>query len=315
MANAATALLAALSPGQRAVTCFPFAGDERYRWQYTPGPRSGLRLKEMTRPQRHLAMGLFDAALSLRGAGQARQIIALEAILRETERITGQFSGEDRDPDLYYFSIFGEPGGSEPWAWRANGHHLALHFTVAAGGVISPTPNFFGANPAEVRHGAAAGQRILAEEEDRARALLASLEPDQRAAAVVGGAAPGDIRTRNYRIADHTAIPRGLRYSMLSGAQRAQLLALVRCYTGRVADDLSGNAWRRVEAAGLDGITFAWQGSAQRGEAHYYAITGPTLLIEYDNSQNDANHIHSVWRDLTNDWDLDVLARHYAERH
>ena len=315
MAEAATTLLAALSPTERAAACFPFAGDERYHWHYTPGPRNGLRLKDMVPAQRAAATALFDAALSLRGAHQARQIIAHEIILREAERLTGESIGADRDPELYYFSVFGDPAGAEPWAWRANGHHLALHFTVVDGDVVAPTPLFFGANPAEVRHGAAVGQRILAEEEDLARALLASLEPAHKAVAVVGPASPGDILTRNERIADPGAIPRGIRFALLGGEQRAQMVTLIRHYCGRAAHDLSDNAWARIEAAGLDALTFAWAGGEARGEAHYYAITGPTFLIEYDNSQNDANHVHTVWRDLTNDWDLDVLAHHYAVEH
>ncbi len=315
MADAATIFLASLSEAQRSVACFPFAGDERFQWHYTPGPRKGLRLKDMRPEQQAAAMQLFDAGLSLRGARQARQIVALEVILREHERITGELSGEDRDPELYFFSIFGELDGPAPWAWRANGHHLALHFTVVAGDVISPTPLFFGANPAEVHHGAAIGQRTLAEEEDLARAFLSSLEPAQMAIAVVDPASPGDILSRNYRVADPAAIPQGIGFILLSGEQRDRLVALVRHYTGRVADELNGKAWQRIEAAGLDAIAFAWAGGTARGAPHYYAVKAPTFLIEYDNSQNGANHIHSVWRDLTNDWDLDVLAHHYAAEH
>ncbi len=315
MAEAASSFLESLSDDQRAMTSFPFAGDERYQWNYTPGPRKGLRLKDMTADQRTAALRLFDAGLSVRGARQARQIMALETILRETERIEGQLSGEDRDPELYYFSVFGEPVSSGPWAWRAGGHHLGLHFTVVAGDLVSPTPLFFGANPAEVRHGTATGRRILAEEEDLARALLGSLDSAQKAAAIVDPVAPADIRTKNYRMADPAAIPHGTSYAALSGEQRQRLVVLVRYYIERSASELAANAWTRIERAGLDAITFAWAGPEERGRAHYYAVKGPTFLIEYDNSQNDANHIHSVWRDFTNDWDADVLANHYATAH
>ena len=314
MAAAATAFVATLSSAQRAVACFPFAGDERYQWQYTPGPRRGLRLKDMTPAQRTAALDLCDAGLSLRGARKAREIIALEVILGEIERGTIQ-AGEDRDPELYYFSVFGDPGGAAPWAWRANGHHLLLSFTVVGGQIIAPTPLFFGANPAEVRHGPAAGQRTLAEEEDLARSLLAALDPRRKTVAVVDASAPRDILTRNYRLADPVAVPRGITFAALAGEQRERLVALLRHYTGRVAGELDDHAWRRIEEAGLDTITFAWAGAEARDQPHYYAVTGPTFLIEYDNSQNDANHVHTVWRDWTHDWGLDLLADHYRAEH
>jgi hypothetical protein len=314
MAEAAQAFLEALGGDQRAVASFPFGGDERYRWQYTPGPRKGLRLKDMTPAQRTAALRLFDAGLSVRGADQARQIIALEASLRETEMIEGP-SGEDRDPELYYFSVFGAPDSGEPWGWRANGHHLGLNFTVVGGELTSPTPLFFGANPAEVRHGAAKGQRTLAAEEDLARALLGSLETGQKGVAVVDATAPADILTRNYRTADPAAIPQGINYGALSGEQRERLVVLVRHYLERSANELAANGWTRIERASLEAISFAWAGPEARGQPHYYAVRGPTFLIEYDNTQNNANHIHSVWRDFTNDWDEDALARHYAADH
>jgi hypothetical protein len=304
-----------LSTAQRRVACFPFAGDESFQWHYTPGPRAGLRLKDMTGEQQAAALELFDAGLSMRGARQAREIITLETILHETERITGQLSGHDRDPELYYFSIFGDPLGTDAWRWRANGHHLALHFTIAGGNVISSTPLFFGANPAEVRHGPATGQRTLKEEEDLARALVATLAPEQKIIATAGVTAPGDILTRNYRRVDPAQVPDGIGYAALSGQQRARLVALLQHYTSRVANEVDANVWRRIEGAGLDTITFAWAGSETRGQAHYYAVKGPTFLIEYDNSQDDSNHIHSVWRDFKNDWGLDVLAQHYAAHH
>src|SRR4051794_18511086 len=184
MAEAAATLLESLGSDQRARASFAFDGDERYQWAYTPGPRNGLRLKEMTAAQRRAALRLFDAGLSARGAATAQQIIALEAILRETERIEQRPSGDDRDPELYYFSVFGTPGGSAPWGWRASGHHLALTFAVVEGELVSPTPLFFGANPAVVRHGPERGLRILAAEEELARALLGSLQAGQKTSAI-----------------------------------------------------------------------------------------------------------------------------------
>lgn len=315
MAEAASTFLESLGSDQRAQASFPFSGDERYQWAYTPGLRNGLLLQAMTAAQRRAALRLFDAGLSARGAATAHEIIAHEAILRETERIEQRHSVDDRDPELYYFSVFGTPGGAAPWGWRANGHHLALHFTVVGGELVSPTPLFFGANPAEAHHGAARGLRILAAEEDLARALLGSLAAGQKSLAIVDSVAPDDILTKNYRLVDPTSVPHGIAYAALAGEQRGRMVSLVRHYIERAADELSAQSWARVERAGLDALTFAWAGPEERGQPHYYAVKGPTFLIEYDNTQNNANHTHSVWRDLTHDWGEDVLANHYAHAH
>jgi len=314
MAQAAIALLESLESDQRARASFPFTGDERYQWAYTPGPRNGLMLKEMTATQRRAALRLFDAGLSARGAATAQQIILHETILRETERIEQRPSNDDRDPELYYFSVFGVPGVA-PWGWRVGGHHLALNFAVVSGELVSPAPLFFGANPAEVHHGSERGLRLLAAEEELARALLGSLDGEQKAVAVVDPVAPADILTKNYRMVDPTAVPRGIAYTTLSGEQRGHLVNLIRHYIERTAEEVSAHVWARIERAGLDELSFAWAGSEQRGQGHYYAVKGPTFLIEYDNTQNHANHIHSVWRDLTHDWDVDMLANHYAQAH
>jgi Protein of unknown function (DUF3500) len=315
MAAAAAAFLESLDGEQRAQASFPFSGDERYQWAYTPGPRNGLLLKAMTAAQRTAALRLFDAALSARGAATAQQIIAHETILCETERIEQLPNEHDRDPELYYFSVFGTPGGAEPWGWRVGGHHLALNFAIIGDELVAPTPLFFGANPATVHHGPAHGLRLLAAEEDLARALLGSLEAGQKALAIVDPVAPADILTKNYRMADPAAIPHGIAYAGLSGEQRGHLARLVRHYSERTADEVSAQAWARIEQAGLDALTFAWAGPEECGHGHYYAVKGPTLLIEYDNTQNNANHIHSVWRDFTHDWGADVLADHYVQAH
>ncbi len=315
MADAATRFLESLSGEQRALALFPFEGDERYVWNYTPVDRNGLYLKDMTAAQRAAAFALLDTGLSVRGRREARQIIELEPILRETERIEGIVVQWLRDPERYAFSVFGEPGGRAPWAWRVGGHHLGLHFTLVERDLIAPTPLFFGANPAQVRHGPETGRRTLADEEDLARALLGSLDTAQKTVAIVDPVAPDDILTKNYRSADPEAPPRGLAYGALSGEQRERLVRLVRHYVERVTDEVTTGAWARIERAGLDGVAFAWAGPEERGRGHYYAVKGPSFLIEYDNTQNNANHIHSVWRDFTNDWGEDLLAAHYASAH
>jgi len=315
MAEAAKRFLASLSDEQRAKATFEFAGDERYFWHYTPVDRNGLRQGDMTDEQRDLAYALFDVSMSGRGAAQAKGIIALEPILKLTEEIENIPNQWLRESARYRWSIFGEPGGKAPWAWRAGGHHIGISFTVVDGDWVASTPLFLGANPVEVRHGESKGLRSLLEEEEYARALLASLTPGEKAVAVVDPVAPADILTTNLRRAEPELAPMGIPYADLGGEQREHLVRLIRHYATRTADEVFENTWSEVERAGLDGVGFAWAGPEERGKGHYYAVKGPRFLIEYDNTQNNANHIHSVWRDYANDWGEDLLAAHYAETH
>jgi hypothetical protein len=313
--DAARRWLELLQPEQRARACFPFDGGERTVWTYLPGVRPGLALRDMTAAQRDAAMALLDAALSARGAATARAIMALESVLGDIERRTGRDDWSRRNPEHYWFAVFGEPDGRGPWAWRVGGHHVAIPVTLVDTDFIAVTPLFFGANPATVPHGPLAGRRTLAEEEDLARVLLSRLRPAQKTIAIVDPVAPADILTKDYRSADPNAVPCGVPYEQLDGDQRDALARLVRHYVERAAHEIAALEWRRIAAAGLDRVCFAWAGSEARGQGHYYAVRGPRFMIEYDNTQNDANHIHSVWRDFSNDWGGDLLAAHYAADH
>jgi hypothetical protein len=315
MADAANRFLESLNEAQRDAATFPFAGDERYAWDYRPTPRNGLRLMNMTRDQQALALALVDAGLSRRGAEQTRWIIELDDILREHERIDGRVFFGWRDAEYYWFSIFGEPGGDAPWAWRAGGHHVGLHFTIVGGEMVAPTPCFLGANPAQVRYGPHEGKRALPEEEDLPRALVRGLAGADRDKAVFASEAPRDILSDNYRSLDRFTLPRGLAYGDMGGEQRGKLVEIVRHYVGRANDELAAQEWDKIERAGLDTVTFAWGGPVEKGHGHYYAIQGPTFIVEYDNTQNNSNHIHSVWRTFDGDWGEDILAQHYAQMH
>jgi len=315
MAQAASRFVESLNPAQREAATFPFAGDERYIWNYRPTQRNGLRLMNMTQEQQALALALADTGLSQRASEQARWIMKLDDILREHERAEGRVFAGWRDAEYYWFSIFGTPGGTAPWGWRAGGHHIGLHFTIVGGDMISSVPCFLGANPSQVRIGEHAGKRALPEEEDLPRALVQSLEGADREKAVFSEIAPADILTDAYRSLDRFILPRGLSYGAMAGEQRDKLVGIIKHYIGRANDEIAGQEWDKVERAGLDGITFAWGGPVQKGEGHYYAIQGPTFIVEYDNTQNDSNHIHSVWRTFDGDWGEDILSQHYAEAH
>jgi hypothetical protein len=315
LAVAVDVWLASLDAAQRDRATFSFESDERFVWDYRPGTRDGLAIADMTARQREAAHGMLDAALSPRGATEVRSIIALEPILGELERQAGRGTWLRRDPELYWFAVFGEPGGSSPWSWRIGGHHVAVQATVANGQVVGSAPSFLGSNPATVPGGTSAGRRAIDGEEVLGRGLLASLSADQRQIALVDPVAPPDILSGTGHRADVREIPTGIRFDQLEGTQQEHVQGLIRHYLERADADVAVAEWERIRMAGLDGLTFAWAGADQPGRGHYYAIRGPNLLIEYDNTQNGANHIHAVWRDPGNDWGEDLLASHYRDAH
>jgi hypothetical protein len=310
MAQAADAFLASLAPAQRSKALFAFEDAERLNWHFVPRARRGLPLKEMSAEQRGLAHGILRAGLSRRGYLTASTIIDLELVLREM--------GENptvRDPELYYFSIFGTPSRAAPWGFRAEGHHLSLNFTLVRDTLIATAPAFFGANPAEVRRGARRGLRALADEEDIGRELVLSLDERQRARALISAVAPRDIVTGNAARVEPLS-PIGIRVTELRPEQAAILVRLLEVYLGRMAEPLAVHRRAALERTDFAEVAFAWAGSTRRGEAHYYRIQGPSFLVEYDNTQNDANHIHSVWRDFDGDFGRDLLREHYrTARH
>jgi hypothetical protein len=312
---AVRAWLDALDEGQRAQATFAFDSGERFSWTYLPGPREGLAIRDMRPDQRAAAGAIVAASLSARSAGEVASIMALEVVLGELERAGGRAGVERRDPELYWFAVFGAPGSSAPWSWRLGGHHVAVHVTVAGDRVLGATPSFLGANPAVIPSGPRAGERMLPGEEALARDLLAELSAADRVVAVVDASPPSDILSGTSRLADVRSVPIGVRHADLGEACRGLLERLIRHYVDRVRPGIADDAWQRVVADGLGDVTFAWAGSDVPGRGHYYAIRGRGFVIEYDNTQNGANHIHAVWRELENDWGLDLLAEHLAAAH
>jgi hypothetical protein len=309
MADAANNVLAALKPEQKAKAQFEFGSDERENWHFIPKDRVGLPIKEMTGGQRALVNALLVSGFSARGFAKASTIMSLEEILAEMEGPKRTFP---RDPELYYLSIFGTPGETNTWSWRVEGHHLSANFTIVNGHEISGTPSFFGTNPAKVKQGQRAGLRVLGVEEDMGRQLVLALTEDQRKTAIYTDKAPGEVLTSNERKA-HALDPVGVVYKDLPEDQQLMLLDLIREYASRLRPELANADIGRILRAGVDTIRFGWAGSTEVGKPHYYRVQGPTFLIEYDNTQNNANHVHAVWRDLENDFGGDALARHYEQ--
>jgi len=309
MAAAANKFLDSLTPEQRAKAAFPFKSDERSNWFFIPKVREGLTIKNMTMSQRALAHALLRSGLSAQGYQKATNIMSLEPVLKELEGTAGTMV---RDSELYYVSIFGTPEAAGTWGWRVEGHHCSANFTIVKGEVFSGTPSFFGTNPAEVRQGPRKGLRVLAEDEDLGRTLIKSLSDEQRKIAVYDVTAPKEMITSNQR----KVMPletTGLSAAKMTKGQAGQLQAIVKAYVNRLRGDLAEADWKKIEKAGWDRTYFAWAGGLEKGDPHYYRVQGPTFLIEYDNTQNNANHIHAVWRDFDNDFGEDLLRKHYAE--
>lgn len=307
MAEAANNFLAALTPEQKAKATFEAKDDERQNWHYIPKARKGLPFKEMTPAQTKLGHALLSSGLSQRGYVKAVTIMSLEQVLRELEAGRGTMV---RDEDLYYVSIFGRPGTKETWGWRVEGHHLSLNFTIVNGREIGATPSFFGSNPAEVKEGPRKGLRVLAGEEDLGRALVKALNEDQQQVAITLKEAPKEIITAAARKVKPLETA-GLPAARMTREQSAQLMQLVKEYVYRHRPEVADKDLEKIQKAGWDKVYFAWAGGTERGEGHYYRVQGPTFLMEYDNTQNNNNHIHAVWRDFENDFGEDLLRRHY----
>jgi hypothetical protein len=306
MAQAARNLVAALAPEQAAKVAFDLKDEERMNWHFIPRDRKGLSFNDLKPEQWHLAHALLQSGLSHRGYLKAATIMSLEQILLEIE----QGKGPKRDPGAYFLSLFGKPEPKSAWGWRVEGHHLSLNFTIAANDDVAATPSFFGSNPAEVRQGNRRGLRVLAAEEDLARRLVQSLSDEQRKAAVIATEAPKDVITGAARKVKPLE-PVGLAHTRMNVDQTALLLQIVKEYVYRHRTEIADHDLERIQKAGYDKLLFAWAGGLERGAPHYYRVQGPTFLLEFDNTQNDANHIHAVWRDFDNDFGEDLLRRHY----
>ena len=216
---------------------------------------------------------------------------------------------------LYSWTIFGDPANdAEPWGWRVEGHHVSLHYSVWADRVLSMTPFFFGANPAEVPKGPKQGLRILGDSQDIALELMESLDAGQTSRAVIYDEAPADIITFN---SSRASLPKeeGLPASAMSGTQREMLMTLASEYVTRIRADLAEEKLTALREGGLEKIHLAWGGPVDRAQPHYYRLHGGDFVVEYDNRQNGANHIHSVLRDVNNDFAADVMRDHLLMYH
>lgn len=310
-AAAARAFLSSLPPDLRSQARFPMDSDERHDWHFVPRSRKGASLQELDDGQAELIGPLLATALSPEGLLLARGVIKHENILRDIETARG-IDASRRDPGLYYTTVFGEPSTRAPWGWRFEGHHLSLNVTTLPGHAPLIGPVFVGANPATVPSGPQSGFRLLAVEEDLGRALVTLLPDTRRRIAVIRETAFADIVTGNDR--EVKLESQGLPAGEMNDAERQALRNLIELYTARFVGDAERDVLARLDRAGFEKVRFAWAGGLQPGQPHYYRVHGPTLLIEYDNTQNGANHIHTVYRDLERDFGGDLLRAHYRRQ-
>jgi hypothetical protein len=311
MVEGADQFLMSLSDQERARATFAFDSDERERFHFVPPEtfeRHGFPLEDMSAEQRELAHALLSTGLSQSGHMTAMEIIELEAILEARE------GGEafSRDPDLYFVAVFGTPSTDGTWAWRFEGHHLSLHFTIVDGGITVSAPTFLAASPAEVMEGPRTGLRPLGSLEDAGRSLLASLDDAQREVTILDEVAPTNI-VRGVELRPDPLSPVGIEGSALNSAQQDLLMDVVDFYISVMSDDIAALRRAKVQEGGIENITFAWAGGTERGDVSYFRVQGPSFLIEFDHTQRDPNHIHTGWRDFDGDFGRDMLRDHLAQ--
>ena len=312
LAQKANKFLATLPQALKEKAQYKFKDEERFNWHFVPKSRNGVCFRDFNPAQSTAALDLLKSSLSAQGYQKATAIIELENVLRVVE---GRGSDDKyRDPKNYYLTIFGTPNNADPWGWRFEGHHIALNFSSINNRIESSTPSFFGSNPGVVKSGPERGKQILKEETDLGFSLINSLQPDKLKIAVISDTALPEIVSSNSRKAVPLDPP-GLSYASMSDQQKALFMKLLEVYVRNYELGFSNKLMEKIKKAGVDKLTFAWAGSLKPGAGHYYRIQGPMLLIEMDNTQNDANHVHSVVRDLTNDFGEDILREHYEKEH
>lgn len=291
-----------------------FQDAERFNFHFFPIARRGVSLNKLSEGQKQLGYALMSSALSHAGNQKAFTIMSLGDYLRKTD----EFPNVHRDSDQYHFTVFGKPSEKGTWGFRVEGFHLSLNVTIVKGRWVSITPSFFGVIPATVPAGSRKGLQVLKLETELGRALAESLSEEQRK--IGFGEIPdfltetvGGLTTGNQRKIEREN-PQGVSAAAMTDQQRGVLMELVNEHVGRIRREFAEQDLARIESAGIENIHFRWAGGLKPGEPHHYLIQGPTFLIEYDNTQDNANHVHCVYRDFDNDFG-DAILKHYDKHH
>jgi hypothetical protein len=312
LASSANTFLNSLTVDQKSKAQYSLDDKERFNWNFVPVQRNGVCFRTFTPPQRTAALALLKISLSEQGFNKTSAIMELENILRIVEARAA--NDTHRDPLNYYITIFGTPSKDKPWGWRMEGHHVSINFASVNNELVSSTPSFFGSNPAIVQSGEQKGKEILKLETELGFELCNSFSADQKKKAIFSETALPEIVMTNKRKAQLIE-PIGLTYHEMNAAQQKIFMRLLDVYVKNYQFDFSNRLMEKITKAGIENLSFAWAGGLTAGIGNYYRIQGPMLLIEYDNTQNNANHVHTAVRDLTNDFAEDILREHYLKDH
>jgi len=303
-----------MSYSREELLSYPAMDEARRDWAYWPRPRVGLSLEQMTTEQRTMVHDLLNTLLSSVGYLKTVHVMQTDEILRVWDD-----SGIPRGKEKYWLSLFGTPSMDEPWGWRFEGHHVSLNISVAPGGNLRVTPTFFGADPAEIPQGALSGFRPHAATEDLGRDLILSMDAAQREIAVIADQPPRDVFAGNlgkpeddWETWRQTLQPEGIAIKDLSAQQRHIAQRILDEVVATYRPEVSSAYLRTID---IDELSFAWMGSVERRAPHYYRLQGSDFVFEYDNVQDDANHVHSVWRSKAGDFGDDLLLDHYQSSH
>ncbi len=315
LVDKANAFIGTLNDVQKTKALYPFDTAERYRFMYVPlDDRKGISMNELSDVQKEAVFELLKTSLAAETVKKIKAIMLLDNVLKELEHRKPE--DHFRDPGKYFLTIFGIPSAKTIWGWRFEGHHIAFHFSANRKELVAGTPSFLGSNPGIVLQGPQKNENVLKDETDKGFAMLHALSAEELKKAIIDTAAPNEIITAASRTA-MIANPAGLRYSDMTPANQQMFLQLLTLYIHRYTKLFADNMLKEIQTAGLNNLWFTWAGSTEHvlGKPYYYRIQGPTIIIEYDNSQNNANHIHTVIRDLNNDFGGDLLLQHYKESH
>jgi Protein of unknown function (DUF3500) len=312
LSRKANEFLGTLSPELKSQAVFPLKHEERFNFNFVPLTRKGPTFNEFNEQQKKAALDLLKASLSEQGFKKAVDIMELEKALIIIEKQAPD--SRYRDPLNYHFCIFGTPIADKAWGWKFEGHHVSVNFVSTEGKIVSSTPSFFGSNPGIVRIEEQKGKQVLKLESELALAFVNSLSAEQLKTVRFSEDAPKEIISGNMRKASNIE-PLGLSFKEFSGEQKKNFLQLLDVFVRNYELGFSNTLMEKIKKAGMDNLSFAWAGGLKYGLPHYYRIQGPMLLIEYDNIQNNANHVHTTVRDLTNDFAEDILREHYLSEH
>lgn len=301
MADAATALLGELNATQKKICQFKLDDPERLNWHFIPRDRKGLSFRDLEGSPRAAARKLLSTGLTGAGFERVLKVMSLEEVLYLLEGGDEAKRRERRHPHRYHISVFGTPGKTGRWSWRVEGHHLSLNYLIENGQFVSSTPEFFGANPGTISAGKGRLLRVLGDREDLGRRILKSCDDDQKKIAWIDKKPPREIRTPG-KAQPMVGKPVGLKFADMTNEQQATFRKLLDTYLICTPAEIRTKRLQRIEKADIGKVHFAWWGGADLNEPHHYRIQGPTFIVEYNNVQNNANHVHSIWRNTAGDF-------------